>query len=425
MFLIQEQMQDINTYSFQGKRAIVRVDFNVPLDDQFQVTDNTRIRAAIPTIQKVLEKGGSLILMSHLGRPKKAEERFSLRHILPAIEELLGVPVLFAADCMGEETAAMARSLKPGEVLLLENLRFYAEEEGKIRGLPEEASEEEKAEAKTALKESQQRFTTALASYADCYINDAFGTAHRAHASNTLIAAHFPNDKMFGCLLHAEIQAMDKVLSSAVRPVTAILGGAKVSSKLAILENLLNKVDNLIVCGGMSFTFIKARGGHIGQSLCEDHLIDTALDILKKAEEKGVRVYLPTDVVAADAFDNNAQTNIYPIDQIPDQWMGMDAGPQTLNAWEQVILNSKTLLWNGPAGVFEMPAFANGTRQLVAFVANATENGAFSLVGGGDSVAAVNQMGYADKVSYVSTGGGAMLEYLEGKELPGIAAIRS
>jgi phosphoglycerate kinase len=418
-------MQDINTYSFQGKRAIVRVDFNVPLDDQLQVTDNTRIRAAIPTLKKVLEKGGSLILMSHLGRPKNAEARFSLRHILPAVEEQLGVPVLFAPDCMGEETAAMARSLKPGEVLLLENLRFYAEEEGKVRGLPEEASVEEKAEAKTALKKSQQRFTATLASYADCYINDAFGTAHRAHASTTLIAAHFPNDKMFGCLLNAEIRAMDKVLSAAVPPVTAILGGAKVSSKLAVLENLLDKVDNLIVCGGMNFTFIKARGGHIGQSLCEDNLIDTALDILKKAEEKNVRVYLPTDVVAADAFANDALTNVYPIDQIPDQWMGMDAGPQTLAAWEQVILRSKTLLWNGPAGVFEMPAFANGTRQLVTFVANATQNGAFSLIGGGDSVAAVNQMGYADKVSYVSTGGGAMLEYLEGKELPGIAAIRS
>lgn len=422
---MQEEMQDIHTYNFQGKRAIVRVDFNVPLDDQFRVTDNTRIRAAIPTLKKVLEKGGSLILMSHLGRPKKAEARFSLRHILPAIEEQLGTPVLFTPDCMGEETAAMVRSLKPGQVLLLENLRFYAEEEGKVRDLPESASEEEKAETKTALKESQKRFTSTLASYADCYINDAFGTAHRAHASTTLIAAYFPNDKMFGCLLAAEIQALDKVLNSSVHPVTAILGGAKVSSKLAVLENLLDKVDNLIVCGGMSFTFIKARGGHIGQSLCEDELMDTALGILRQASKKGVQIHLPTDVVAAEKFDNNAQTGVFPIDSIPDEWMGMDAGPQTLAAWEKVILGSKTLLWNGPAGVFEMPVFANGTRQLVTMVAEATQNGAFSLVGGGDSVAAVTQMGYADKVSYVSTGGGAMLEYLEGKELPGIAAIRT
>ena len=417
-------MQDIHTYNFEGKRALVRVDFNVPLDGNFHVTDNTRIRAALPTLKKVLETGGSLILMSHLGRPKKAEAQFSLRHILPQVEEQLGVPVLFAPDCMGEETAKMARSLKSGQVLLLENLRFYAEEEGKPRGLPDNASDPEKKAAKAALKESQKQFTATLASYADCYINDAFGTAHRAHASTTLVAEYFPNDKMFGFLLQNEINALDKVLSSPVHPVTAILGGAKVSSKIAILENLLDKVDNLIVGGGMVFTFIKARGGHIGKSLCEDDLLDTALDILKKAEEKGVRVYLFTDVLAADAFDNNARTVICPVDNIPTAWTGMDAGPETLKAWEQVILHSKTLLWNGPAGVFEMPAFASGTLHLVTCVAQATQNGAFSLVGGGDSVAAITQMGYADKVSYVSTGGGAMLEYLEGKELPGIAAIR-
>ncbi|NLA16293.1 MAG: phosphoglycerate kinase [Bacteroidales bacterium] len=400
-------MQDIHTYSFKGKRALVRVDFNVPLDSEYRVTDNTRIRAALPTLKKVLESGGSLILMSHLGRPKKAEEKYSLRHILPAVEELLEVPVLFAPDCMGEEAAKIARSLQPGQVLLLENLRFYAQEEGKPRSLPE----------------SQKKFTATLASYADCYINDAFGTAHRAHASNTLITEHFPNDKMFGYLLLAEIQALDNLLHNPAQPVTALLGGAKVSSKMGIIKNLLNKVDNLIIGGGMAFTFIKASGGNIGNSLCEDHLLDTALDILNKAAQKGVQIYLPTDVLAVRSLDPHAETVTCPVDNIPDGWMGVDAGSETLKVWKKVILQSKTLLWNGPAGVFEIPAFANGTLQLVTYVAEATQNGAFSLVGGGDSVAAVTQMGYADKVSYVSTGGGAMLEYLEGKELPGIAAM--
>ncbi|HPW78511.1 MAG: Phosphoglycerate kinase [Bacteroidetes bacterium ADurb.Bin037] len=417
-------MQNINTYDFKGKRAIVRVDFNVPLNADFQVTDNTRIRAAVPSLKKVLEQGGSLILMSHLGRPKKAEDKFSLRHIISEIEKQLEVPVLFAPDCMGKEAARMAANLKPGQILLLENLRFYAEEEGKPRNLAEDASEEEKKTAKAAIKESQKKFTATLASYADCYINDAFGTAHRAHASTTLIAAHFPNDKMFGFLMENEIRAIDKVLKSPEHPMTAILGGAKVSSKIAIIEHLLNKVDNIIIGGGMSFTFIKAGGGNIGDSLCEDDQMTLALEILRKAKEKGVKIYITEDVIAADAFDNNANTRICPVDRIPDGWMGMDAGPRTLETWEKMIMNSKTILWNGPVGVFEMPAFASGTLHLAEFVARATAKGSFSLVGGGDSVAAITQMGYADKVSYVSTGGGAMLEYLEGKVLPGIQAIR-
>lgn len=417
-------MQNINTYNFTGKRVIVRVDFNVPLNAQFEVTDNTRIRAAIPTLKKVLEGGGSLILMSHLGRPKKAENKFSLKHIIPEVERLLGTPLLFAPDCMGPEAAALSAELKPGQVLLLENLRFYAEEEGKPRGLAEDATDEEKKAAKKAVKESQKKFTATLASYADCYINDAFGTAHRAHASTTLIAAYFPNDKMFGYVMEGEIKAIDKVLLAPEHPLTALLGGAKVSSKIAIIERLLDKVDNMIIGGGMSFTFVKAQGGSIGKSLCEDDQIPLALEILAKAKEKGVNLYISQDVVAADAFDNNANSQICPIDQIPDGWMGMDAGPKALATWKEVILNSKTILWNGPAGVFEMPNFAKGTLSMVEYVAEATANGAFSLVGGGDSVAAVTQMGYAKKVSYVSTGGGAMLEYLEGIELPGIKAIR-
>ncbi|HHV03961.1 MAG: phosphoglycerate kinase [Bacteroidales bacterium] len=417
-------MQNISTYDFKGKRAIVRVDFNVPLSADFQVTDNTRIRAAIPTLKKVLEQGGSLILMSHLGRPKKAEDTFSLRHIIAEIEKQLGTPVLFAPDCMGKKAAQMAAALKAGQVLLLENLRFYAEEEGKPRGLAEDASEKEKKAAKAAVKESQKKFTATLASYADCYINDAFGTAHRAHASTTLIAAHFPNDKMYGCLMEGEIKAIDKLLVSPEHPVTAILGGAKVSGKIAIIEHLLDKVDNMIIGGGMSFTFIKARGGRIGDSLCEEDQMPLALGILRKARDKGVKIYISEDVVAADAFDNGANTKICPVDRIPDGWRGMDVGPRALETWQKVIMDSKTILWNGPAGVFEMPAFANGTLHLVEFVAQATAKGSFSLVGGGDSVAAITQMGYADKVSYVSTGGGAMLEYLEGKVLPGIQAIR-
>ncbi len=417
-------MQNISTYDFTGKRAIVRVDFNVPLNAQFEVTDNTRIRAAIPTLKKVLAGGGSLVIMSHLGRPKKAEDKFSLRHIIPEVEKQLGTSILFAPDCMGAEAANMAATLKPGQVLLLENLRFYAEEEGKPRGLAEDASDEEKKAAKAVVKESQKKFTKTLASYADCYINDAFGTAHRAHASTTLIAAYFPNDKMFGYVMEGEIKAIDKVLTSPEHPLTALLGGAKVSSKIGIIEHLLDKVDNMIICGGMGFTFIKAQGGKIGTSLCEDDQLPLALDIMAKAKAKGVKLFLSEDVVVADAFDNNANAQVCPIDQIPDGWMGMDAGPKAMASWREVILNSKTILWNGPAGVFEMPNFAKGTLQMVEFVAEATAKGAFSLVGGGDSVAAVTQMGYAKKVSYVSTGGGAMLEYLEGIELPGIKAIR-
>lgn len=417
-------MQNISTYDFSGKRAIVRVDFNVPLNDKFEVTDNTRIRAAIPTLKKVLAGGGSLIIMSHLGRPKKAEDKFSLRHIIPEVEKQLGTSLLFAPDCMGDQAAQMAAALKPGQVLLLENLRFYAEEEGKPRGLAEDVSEEEKKAAKAQVKASQKQFVARLASYADCYINDAFGTAHRAHASTALIAASFPNDKMFGYVMEGEIKAIDKVLTSPEHPLTAILGGAKVSSKIAIIEHLLDNVDNMIIGGGMSFTFVKAQGGKIGTSLCEDDQLELALTIMEKAKAKGVNLYISQDVVIADAFDNNAQKQVCPVNEIPDGWMGMDAGPKSLAAWKEVILNSKTILWNGPVGVFEMPNFAKGTLAMVEMVAEATQAGSFSLVGGGDSVAAVTQMGYAQKVSYVSTGGGAMLEYLEGIELPGIKAIR-
>ena len=390
--------QNIDTYDFSGKKAIVRVDFNVPLNEKFEITDDTRIRAAIPTLKKVLEKGGSLIIMSHLGRPKGVTEKFSLKHILGRVEELLGVPVKFADDCMAADDKVAA--LKPGEVLVLENLRFYAEEEGKPRGLAEDATDEEKKAAKAAVKESQKKFVEKLASYADCYINDAFGTAHRAHASTALIAKYFPNDKMFGYIMEGEIKAIDRVLKTPEHPVTAIIGG------------------------GMVYTFIKAQGGKIGNSLCEDDQQQLALDTIKKAEEKGVKLYLSKEVIIADAFSNDANTKICRNDEIPDGWEGVDAAPSTLAVWEDVIMKSKTILWNGPVGVFEIPAFAKGTNKVAEMLAKATETGAFTLVGGGDSVAAVTQMGYAKKVSYVSTGGGAMLEYLEGKELPGIAAIR-
>ena len=414
--------QYIDKYDFAGKKAIVRVDFNVPLDDDFNITDDTRIRRAVPTLKKVLDGGGSLIIMSHLGRPKKVDPQFSLKHIVDRVSECLGVPVQFAPDCM--KASAQAAALKPGEVLLLENLRFYAEEEGKPRGLADDASEEEKKAAKAKIKESQRDFTMKLASYADCYINDAFGTAHRAHASTALIADYFPNDKMFGYLMEGEIKAIDNVLKNAKHPFTAIIGGSKVSSKLAVLENMLEKVDNLIIGGGMGYTFVKAQGGKIGRSLHEDDLIPQALEILAKAKEKGVKIYLSKQTVVADDFSNEANTKTVPSMEIPDGWEGMDAGPESLKVWKEVILGSKTILWNGPVGVFEMPAFAKGTLQIAELLAEATEKGAYTLVGGGDSVAAVTQMGYADKVSYVSTGGGAMLEALEGKELPGIAAIR-
>jgi len=414
--------QYIDSYDFRGKKAIVRVDFNVPLDEQFNITDDTRIRAAIPTLKKVLASGGSLILMSHLGRPKGVTDKFSLKHIVDHVSKCLGVPVAFAPDC--QKADAQVAALKPGEALLLENLRFYAEEEGKPRGLAEDASDEEKKAAKAAVKESQKEFVKKLASYADCYINDAFGTAHRAHASTALIAKYFPNDKMFGYLMEGEIKAIDNVLKNAQRPFTAIIGGSKVSSKLAVLKNLLGKVDNLIIGGGMGYTFIKAQGGQIGKSLHEDELIPDALEIMKEAKERGVNLSLSVATVCGQTFDNDTPRKIFPIEQIPEDWEGMDAAPASLENWKKIILASKTILWNGPVGVFELPNFAKGTLQIAEDLAEATKNGAYTLVGGGDSVAAVTRMGFADKVSYVSTGGGAMLEAIEGKELPGIAAIR-
>lgn len=413
--------QFIDSYDFKGKKAIVRVDFNVPLNENFEITDDTRIRAALPTLKKVLAGGGALIIMSHLGRPKKVDPKFSLKHILAHVSELLVVPVQFAEDC--QKAQAQAAALKPGEVLLLENLRYYAEEEGKPRGLAEDATDEEKKAAKDAVKASQKEFVKTLASYADCYINDAFGTAHRAHASTALIAKYFPNDKMFGYLMEGEIKAIDNVLKNAERPFTAIIGGSKVSSKLAVLENMLDKVDNLIIGGGMGYTFIKAEGGKIGNSLHEDELMPEALSILNKAKEKGVNIYLSVQTLVADAFSEDANTQLVPSHDIPDGWEGVDAGPESLERWKKVILDSKTILWNGPVGVFEIDKFAQGTLQIAKDLAEATEKGAYTLVGGGDSVAAVTKMGFAKKVSYVSTGGGAMLEALEGKTLPGIAAI--
>ena len=414
--------QFIDKYDFTGKRAIVRVDFNVPLNENFEITDDTRIRRAMPTLKKVLASGGSVIIMSHLGRPKKVDPKFSLSHIVDHVSECLGVPVKFAPDCM--KAQELAAALKPGEALLLENLRYYAEEEGKPRGLADDASDEEKKAAKAAVKASQKEFVKTLASYADCYINDAFGTAHRAHASTALIAEYFPNDKMFGYLMEGEIKAIDNVLKNAKRPLTAIIGGSKVSSKLAVLKNLVGKVDNLIIGGGMGYTFIKAQGGKIGLSLHEDELIPDALEILATAKEKGVNVSLSVQTVAGQKFDNDTPQRIFDTHDIADGWEGMDAAPASLENWKKIILSSKTILWNGPVGVFELPNFAKGTLQIAEDLAEATRNGAYTLVGGGDSVAAVTQMGYADKVSYVSTGGGAMLEAIEGKILPGIAAIQ-
>lgn len=414
--------QHIDSYDFRGKKAIVRVDFNVPLDENFVITDDTRIRAAIPTLKKVLAGGGSLIIMSHLGRPKGVDAKFSLKHIVDHVSEKLGVPVQFADDC--QKADAQAAALKPGEALMLENLRYYAEEEGKPRGLAEDATDDEKKAAKAAVKESQKEFVKHLASYADCYINDAFGTAHRAHASTALIAKYFPNDKMFGYLMEGEIKAIDNVLKNAQHPFTAIIGGSKVSSKLAVLENMLEKVDNLIIGGGMGYTFIKAQGGKIGNSLHEDDLIPQANEILEKAAQKGVKIWLSTQTLVADDFSNEANTKLVPTNDIPDGWEGMDAGPESIEVWKKVILDSKTVLWNGPVGVFELSTFEKGTLQIAEALAEATKKGAYTLVGGGDSVAAVTRMGYSDKVSYVSTGGGAMLEALEGKDLPGIAAVR-
>ena len=419
-------MQTITKYNFSDKKAIVRVDFNVPLNKQtFEVTDDTRIRGALPTIKKILSDRGAVILMSHLGRPDgKVQDKYSMKHIIPAVQKNIGRTVKFAADCMGEDTKALTASLKPGEVLLLENLRFYEEEEGKPYHLGENASDDEKKAAKAKVKESQKQFVKQLASYADCYVNDAFGTAHRAHASTALIADHFPGNSMFGFLIESELKAMDKVLQAPEKPFTAIMGGAKVSDKILIIENLLDRVDNLIIGGGMTYTFIRAMGGKTGKSLCEEDKLDLALNILNKAKEKSVTIYIPVDAVNADAFDANANTGISKTNETPDGWMGLDIGPETIKLFTKVIEESRTILWNGPMGVFEMDKFARGTSTIAQSIAKATQKGAFSLIGGGDSVAAINKNKLADKVSYVSTGGGAMLEYMEGKVLPGIKAIR-
>jgi len=393
-------MKTLNDFDFKNKKAIIRVDFNVPLDENFNVTDATRIEAAKPTIDAILKQGGSVILMSHLGRPKGAEEKYSLKHILKTASDILGVPVQFAENCVGEVAQTAAKNLKPGEVLLLENLRFHAEEEA-----------------------GDVAFAKELASLGDIYVNDAFGTAHRAHASTTIIAQFFPTEKCFGTLLAKEIESLNKVLKNSEKPVTAVLGGSKVSSKITVIENILDKVDHMIIGGGMTFTFIKAQGGKIGESICEDDKQELALEILRLAKEKGVQVHIPVDVIAADDFSNTANTQVVDVTAIPDGWQGLDAGPKSLENFKKVILESKTILWNGPLGVFEMESFAKGTIALGEYIAEATEKGAFSLVGGGDSVAAVKQFGLEDKMSYVSTGGGAMLEMLEGKVLPGIAAI--
>jgi phosphoglycerate kinase len=420
-------MQSIDKYDFRGKRAIARFDFNVPLNEKLEVTDDTRIRAALPTIQKVFSGGGAIIAMSHLGRPKGVTEKYSLKHIIPTLEKLIGQKVIFAPDCIGEEAVELSKNLKPGDFVLLENLRFYAEEEGKPR-LSETATQEEKDAAKKDIKVKQKNFVDKLARLADCYINDAFGTAHRAHASTALIAANFPNDKMFGYIMNGELKAIDKVLDSPERPFTAILGGSKVSTKITIIKRLLDKVDNLILGGGMSFTFIKALGGKIGLSICED--VELAKDILKEAEAKKVKIYLPADVLTTTQFEEvfkgngNVETKISDIYRIPDDAQGLDAGPASIEIWKNVLLESKTILWNGPVGVFEVDTFAGGTLNVAKIVVDATAQGAYSLVGGGDSVAAINKFGMADKVSYVSTGGGALLVYMEGIELPGVKVIK-
>ena len=418
-------MFKIDSYDFKGKRAIIRVDFNVPLDDEGRVTDDTRIRAAIPTIEKVLSGGGSVILMSHLGRPKKnPDPKYSLRQIVPDIERLLGRKVLFAGDCTGDEAARMARALKPGEVMLLENLRFYAEEEGKPRGLADDADDAEKAEAKKAVKASQKEFVKRLASYADCYINDAFGTAHRAHASTAFIADYFPEDKMFGYVMENELKAIEGVMQHPQRPFCAIIGGSKVSTKISIIEKLMEKVDSIVIGGGMTYTFAAAQGGRIGNSICEPEMFPVALDILAKAKEKGIELVMSPDALVADAFSADARTATAPSDDIPDGWQGVDIGEEGKRRFREHILGCRTILWNGPVGVFEIDKFASGSKAVAEAIAEATAAGAFSLIGGGDSVACINKFGLADKVSYVSTGGGALLEYIEGKELPGVAAIR-
>lgn len=393
-------MKTLNDFNFNNKKAIIRVDFNVPLDENFKVTDTTRIEAAKPTIDKILKDGGSVILMSHLGRPKGVEAKYSLQHIVAKTEEILGQKVHFASDCIGEIAENAAKNLKSGEILLLENLRFYAEEE-----------------------KGDVDFSKKLAALGNIYVNDAFGTAHRAHASTTIIAQFFQDAKCFGYLLAKEIESIEKVLKNSEKPVVAILGGSKVSSKITVIENILDKVNHMIIGGGMTFTFVKALGGKIGNSICEDDKLDLAIEILKQAKAKGVQIHIPVDVVAADSFSNDANTQIVDVNHIPDGWQGLDAGPKSLAIFRRIILDSKTILWNGPLGVFEMENFAKGTISLGEYIAESTANGAFSLVGGGDSVAAVKQFGLEPKMSYVSTGGGAMLEMLEGRTLPGIAAI--
>lgn len=411
----------IETCDFKGKKVIVRVDFNVPLDENGKITDDTRIRGALPTLKKVLAEGGSLIIMSHMGKPKgKVNPKFSLGQIVDAVSEKLGVKVQFAPDCAKAQDAAAA--LQPGEVLLLENLRFYPEEEGKPVGIDKEDPAYD--EAKKAMKESQKAFAKTLASYADIYINDAFGTAHRKHASTAVIADYFDADhKMLGYLMEKEVQAVKNVLDNIKRPFTAIMGGSKVSTKIGIIENLLGKVDNLILCGGMTYTFAKAQGGHIGKSICEDDKLDVALDVMKKAKENGVNLVLGTDCIAGDDFKNDCNTQVCPAGAIPEGWEGLDAGPETRKSFAAAIEGAKTILWNGPAGVFEFDNFAGGSKAIAEAIAKATANGAFSLIGGGDSVACINKFGMADKVSYISTGGGALLEAIEGKTLPGVAAI--
>jgi phosphoglycerate kinase len=418
-------MKSIDTYDFTGKRAIIRVDFNVPLDDKFNVTDPTRIRAAVPTIKKVLAGGGSVILMSHLGRPKKNnDDKYSLSHIVGEVEKLLGVPVAFAGDSWGDKAAEMAAALKPGQVMMLENLRFHAEEEGKPRGLADDASDEEKKAAKAAVKASQKEFTKRLASYADVYVNDAFGTAHRAHASTALIADHFPEDKMFGYVMENELKAIDGLMENPARPFMAILGGAKVSTKIVIIEKLMEKVDSLILAGGMTYTFAAARGEDVGDSMNEKDMHPLALEIIEKAREKGVKLHFSPDALCGDAFSPEANTLECAVGAIPKGWEGMDIGKEGTAAFREAIKGQKTILWNGPVGVFEFDKFAAGTRAVADAIVEATAAGAFSLIGGGDSVAAINKFGLADRVSYNSTGGGALLEYIEGKELPGVAAIR-
>ncbi len=411
----------IEDFNFSGKKAIVRVDFNVPLDENGNVTDDTRIRGALPTLKKVLADGGALIMMSHMGKPKgKVKSELSLKQIVPNVSAALGVDVKFAADCGNAEKEAA--ELQPGEALLLENLRFYPEEEGKPVGV--EKGTPEYDEAKKEMKDRQKDFAKKLASYADCYVMDAFGTAHRKHASTAVIADYFDADhKMLGYLMEKEVKAVDSVLKNINRPFTAIMGGSKVSTKIGIIENLLGKVDNLILCGGMTYTFAKAQGGHIGKSICEDDKLDIALDVIKKAKENGVNLVLGTDCIAGDDFKNDCNTQVCPANAIPEGWEGLDAGPETRKAFAAAIEGAKTILWNGPAGVFEFDNFAGGSKAIAEAIAKATANGAFSLIGGGDSVACINKFGMADQVSYISTGGGALLEAIEGKVLPGVAAI--